>query len=112
MALFDAVSNVPAALASTGQQKALLLGVVLRHARLIANARGAPPLLLLDEPAVHLDSERRRDLLAALATLHVTVLLTGTDGDVFAPLHGCAEGWRTGENGLAADPAFPRVGTV
>ncbi len=67
MALFDAATGLSAALASTGQQKALLLGVVLGHAALITAARGAPPLLLLDEPAVHLDPERRGDLLEALA---------------------------------------------
>ena len=51
-----------AALASTGQQKALLVGVVLGHAALLAEARGFAPLLLLDEPAVHLDRRppRRR----------------------------------------------------
>ena len=112
MALFDAATGLPAALASTGQQKALLLGVVLGHAALIAAARGAPPVLLLDEPAVHLDAERRGDLLAALMTLDGTVLLTGTDADAFAPLRGRAEGWRTGGNALLPDPAFPPIGTV
>ena len=60
MALADAATGLPAALASTGQQKALLIGVVLGHAALIAAARGAAPLLLLDEPAVHLDAEPPR----------------------------------------------------
>lgn len=112
MALADAASGVPAALASTGQQKALLLGVVLGHAALITAARGTAPLLLLDEPAVHLDAERRGDLLAALAALDATVLLTGTDADVFAPLRGSAEGWLTGGNGLLRDAAFPPLSTV
>ncbi len=112
MTLFDSVSGVSAALASTGQQKALLLGVVLGHAALITAARGSPPLLLLDEPAVHLDIERRRDLLAALAALDATVLLTGTDPDVFSPLQGRAEAWRTGGDGLLPDPAFAPAGTV
>ncbi len=112
MALFDAATGLSAASASTGQQKALLLGVILGHAALIATARGAPPILLLDEPAVHLDSDRRHDLLEALATLPGTVLLTGTDADVFAPLVGRADGWRTGDNGLHQDPAFPRLSPV
>ncbi len=112
MALFDAESGVSAALASTGQQKTLLLGVVLGHAALIEAAHGAPPLLLLDEPAVHLDAERRRDLLDALARLRSTVLLTGTDAEAFAPLRGRAEGWRTGDNTLLPDPGFPPASPV
>ena len=49
----------PAARGSTGEQKALLLGLVLAHAELVAERRGAPPILLLDEVAAHLDPERR-----------------------------------------------------
>ena len=109
MGLADATTGLPAALASTGQQKALLLGVILGHAALITAARGTSPVLLLDEPAVHLDSERRRDLLDALAAAAGTVLLTGTDPDIFAPLQGVAEGWRTGGNGLRKDPTFPSL---
>ena len=67
MTLEDAATGLTAALASTGQQKALLIGVVLGHAALIAAARGAAPLLLLDEPAVHLDADRRAALWEALA---------------------------------------------
>ena len=66
MVLADAATGVPAALACTGEQKALLIGVILRHAALIAEARGFAPLLLLDEPAVHLDPDRRAALFAAL----------------------------------------------
>ncbi len=107
MALADAATGLPAALSSTGQQKALLLGTILGHAALITAARGTPPVLLLDEPAVHLDAERRRDLLDALATGTGSVLLSGTDPDVFAPLHGLAQAWRTGNNTLQPDPGFP-----
>lgn len=87
----DAASGLSAALASTGQQKALLLGTVLGHAALIGAARGAMPVLLLDEPAVHLDATRREALWAALGPLGAQVLLTGTDPEPFAGLRGGAE---------------------
>jgi DNA replication and repair protein RecF len=110
MTLSDA-AGLPAARASTGQQKALLIGTVLGHAALIAAARAAPPLLLLDEPAVHLDPDRRAALYAALIRLPAQVLLTGTDAEVFAPLAGHAEFLRTGDDSLVPDARFPRPHT-
>jgi len=107
MRLEDAATGLPAALASTGQQKALLIGVVLAHAALLAEARGFAPLLLLDEPAVHLDAGRRAALFAALAGLPAQVFITGTDSEPFRPLAGLAEGLRAGGGELAADPDFP-----
>jgi len=112
MGLADAETGLPAALASTGQQKALLVGVVLGHAALIAQARGFAPLLLLDEPAVHLDVPRRAALFTALAALPAQVLLTGTDPEMFVPLQGVAEGFRTGGGALHPDPGFPSPGAV
>ncbi len=109
MLLSDAASGLPAALASTGQQKALLIGVVLGHAALITEARGDAPLLLLDEPAVHLDAGRRAALWEALSTLSAQVLLTGTDPEPFAALRGAAEGLQTGGDALRPDPAFPLI---
>jgi DNA replication and repair protein RecF len=106
MALTDSGTGLPAAMASTGQRKALLVGVVLGHATLLAQARGFAPLLLLDEPAVHLDPDRRRGLFAALAQLPAQVLLTGTDRETFLPLGGLAEGLRTGGDRLTPDPGF------
>ncbi|MEO9188497.1 MAG: DNA replication/repair protein RecF [Acetobacteraceae bacterium] len=106
MALRDAASGLPAALASTGEQKALLLAVVLAHAALMAEARGFAPLLLLDEPAIHLDPDRRAALFAAIATLPAQVLLTGTDAETFLPLSATAEGLRTGEGALTPDGRF------
>ena len=100
MALTDATSGTPAALASTGEQKALLIGVILGHAVLIAETRGFPPILLLDEPAVHLDSTRRQALFGALIGLRAQTLMTGTDTETFAPLAGHAEMLRTGEGML------------
>jgi DNA replication and repair protein RecF len=107
LALSDAATGLPAARASTGQQKALLIGTVLGHAALIAEARGTPPLLLLDEPMVHLDQMRRASLLDALAASPAQALMTGTDGEVFAPLAGAAEAYRTGDNLLTPNPDFP-----
>ena len=100
----------PAALASTGEQKALLVGVILRHAALIAEARGFAPMLLLDEPAVHLDPDRRAALFAALVQLPAQTLITGTDAETFLPLAGHrrrpARAWRR----IAAGPAFSTAG--
>ncbi|MBV9653082.1 MAG: DNA replication/repair protein RecF [Acetobacteraceae bacterium] len=96
MALADAATGTPAARASTGQQKALLVSVILGHATLVTALRGIGPLLLLDEPLVHLDRERRAALLAALIRLPCTALLTGVDAEVFAPLGDRAEWLRTG----------------
>ncbi len=100
MRLADAASGLAAELASTGQQKAMLVGVILAHSALLAEARVRPPLLLLDEPAVHLDAARREALWAELSRLGGQVLLTGTDAEVFAPLRGEAEFVQTGEGKL------------
>ncbi len=82
----DAATGRPAALSSTGQQKAMLIGIILGHAALIAHARGAAPFLLLDEPAVHLDAAHRAALFAALENLRLAAWLTGTDAEAFAGL--------------------------
>ena len=109
MALADATTGLPAAQASTGQQKALLVGVVLGHAALLAAARGFAPLLLLDEPAVHLDPDRRSALFSALAALPAQAFLTGTDRDTFLPLRPFAAGFRTGRDTLQFDPDFTPI---
>ncbi len=83
----DFCSGRAAGLSSTGQQKAMLLGIVLGHAALITAARGAPPILLLDEPLVHLDEYRRLALFEALSRTGLHALITGTDAEPFRPLH-------------------------
>ena len=103
MALADGASGLPADQASTGQQKALLIGVVLGHAALLAEARGFAPLLLLDEPAVHLDLDRRAALFAALLRLPAQSFLTSADRDVFRPLRGQAEALRVADGRLLPD---------
>ena len=102
MRLADAVTGLSAQSASTGQCRAMLIGVVLAHAALITESRGMAPLLLLDEPAVHLDEARRLALWRELAALPAQVFLTGTDAGVFEPLRGDAEFLRTGEGRLVA----------
>jgi len=77
---------LPAELCSTGEQKALLISIVLAHARLLALHRDAAPLLLLDEIAAHLDETRRRALFDEILGLGVQAWLTGTDAGVFADL--------------------------
>ena len=74
----------PAALASTGEQKALLFGIVLAHAALVAQRAGRAPLLLLDEVAAHLDARRRAALFEALAATGGQVWMTGTEAALFA----------------------------
>jgi DNA replication and repair protein RecF len=79
-------ADVPAALASTGEQKALLLGLILAHAELVSDISGMTPILLLDEVAAHLDSDRRKVLFAALEALGAQAFMTGTDAALFDSL--------------------------
>jgi DNA replication and repair protein RecF len=104
--LTDVISGTPAVLASTGQQKALLIGVILAHAGLIASARGFAPLLLLDEPAVHLDADRRGALWNVLSSLQAQTIVTGTDAETFLPLAGAAEGLSVHGGELLPDRRF------
>jgi DNA replication and repair protein RecF len=107
LAMTHLPKDLPAELCSTGEQKALLVSVVLAHAALIGRMRGFAPILLLDEVAAHLDQRRREALYAALAALPAQVFLTGTEPDIFAPLKGLAEGFRATPMGLVALPDFP-----
>ena len=77
---------MPAALGSTGEQKALLIGLILAHARLVKLRTTITPFLLLDEIAAHLDPDRRRALFAALDGLGTQCFLTGTDRLLFEAL--------------------------
>ena len=81
-----AEKGIPAETMSTGEQKALLISIVLAHAKLQRQTRGEPPLLLLDEVAAHLDAARREALFTTLLDLESQVWLTGTDAAIFAPL--------------------------
>lgn len=85
-----APKGLPARICSTGEQKALLVGLVLAHAELVRALSGAAPLILLDEIAAHLDGERRSAMFAEIEALSAQAWMTGTDREVFAPLDGRA----------------------
>jgi DNA replication and repair protein RecF len=86
-----APKNMPARDASTGEQKALLIGLVLAHASLVAEMTGITPLLLLDEVVAHLDPERRAALFIELATLGAQVWMTGADPASFTDIGASGE---------------------
>jgi len=82
---------MPAQFCSTGEQKALLIGLVLAHAELLAERRaGAAPILLLDEIAAHLDVSRRSALFEELLRIGSQAWMTGTDRQAFSALEGRA----------------------
>ena len=78
---------------STGEQKALLIGIILAHARLMQAERGHPPILLLDEVAAHLDEKRRAALFDLLSALGGQVWMTGTDDSLFEAARKRAQFW-------------------
>lgn len=86
LAVAYGAKGIPAAAGSTGEQKALLIGLMLANARLMAAERGAPPLLLLDEVAAHLDRDRRAALFEEILGLRAQAWMTGTDAALFEAL--------------------------
>jgi DNA replication and repair protein RecF len=91
LAVTHAGKDIPAADASTGEQKALLIGLVLAHAGLLADMSGFAPVLLLDEVVAHLDPARRAALYGELETLGAQAWLTGADAALFADIAARAE---------------------
>jgi DNA replication and repair protein RecF len=85
-----AAKNIAAADASTGEQKALLIGLVLAHAGLLTSMTGFAPILLLDEVVAHLDPGRRMALYGELERLGAQVWMTGADPGAFADIVGRA----------------------
>ncbi|MCR8549485.1 DNA replication/repair protein RecF [Salipiger sp. P9] len=81
-----AAKGVPASDCSTGEQKALLISLILANARALAKAIGAPPILLLDEVAAHLDANRRAALYDEICALGAQAWMTGTGPELFAEL--------------------------
>ncbi len=90
LVVHDRAKATPGSLCSTGEQKALLVALVLAAARLLKLQRGGAPLLLLDEIAAHLDAGRRAALFDEIEALGAQAWMTGTDAALFAPLGGRA----------------------
>jgi len=84
LAVFYREKAVPGRDASTGEQKALLIGLVLAHAALVAGMTGTAPVVLLDEVVAHLDPARRGALFEALDGIGAQVWMTGADAAAFA----------------------------
>lgn len=88
--IFDA-KNMDARQCSTGEQKALLIGIILAHARLVKAERGTPPILLLDEVPAHLDDARRGALYEILHIIGAQCWMTGTERTLFSDLKNDAQ---------------------
>ena len=93
---------MPAKVCSTGEQKALLIGLVLAHCDLVGQRRdGAAPILLLDEITAHLDPLRRAALFEEIVALGSQAWMSGTDPDAFAALGNRAQFYRVEEGRIA-----------
>jgi len=102
LAVVHVEKDRPAAECSTGEQKALILNLVLAQAARLARATDAPsPILLLDEVAAHLDARRRAALFDEVEALGLQAFLTGTDEVLFEGLKGRAQGFRVEASGLS-----------
>ena len=100
LVVIHAGKRIPAARASTGERKALLVGLVLAHARLVAAMHGFQPVILLDDVSAFLDETRRAALFAVLEGIGAQVFMTGVDASAFAALAGRAERFRVSADGI------------
>jgi len=96
-----AQKDIAAEEGSTGEQKALVLSIVLANARALAAERGRPPVLLLDEVVAHLDRARRAAFADEVCALGAQAWLTGTDDDLFQGLRGRAQFFRILDSSVA-----------
>ena len=101
-----ATKGVPAAECSTGEQKALLISLILANARALTRDSGLAPILLLDEVAAHLDAIRRAALYEELGALEAQAWMTGTDAELFAELGDHARHLEVTESGAVTRPVF------
>jgi DNA replication and repair protein RecF len=103
LCVLHAGKNQLAARCSTGEQKALLLGLVLAHADLVADRSGRRPILLLDEVAAHLDPSRRAALFERLDGGGGQVWMTGTERSLFEGVGGSASWFSIVEGSIRND---------
>ena len=97
--------DMPARICSTGEQKILLLGLVLAQADLIARRHeGSAPIILLDEIFAHLDFERRQALFSEILELKAQAWMTGTDAEIFEPLSEAAQMFVIEESNVVRRP--------
>lgn len=94
--------DVPAAQCSTGEQKALLISLILANGRALAQDFGAPPIFLLDEVAAHLDAGRRAALYDEISALNAQAFMTGTGPELFAELGSRAASFEVTEDNGAS----------
>jgi DNA replication and repair protein RecF len=92
-----AAKGVPAAQCSTGEQKALLISLILANSRALSEDFGAPPIVLLDEVAAHLDGDRRAALYDEICALGAQAWMTGTGPELFGELAGRAQVFEVSE---------------
>ena len=104
-----AAKGVPARDCSTGEQKALLVSLILANARALATDFGAPPLLLLDEVAAHLDADRQAALYDEICALGAQAWMTGTGAEMFAALGDRAQVLEVTEQDGTSAVAAPRA---
>ena len=94
-----AAKSTPADQCSTGEQKALLISLILANARALAADLGRAPILLLDEVAAHLDSARRAALYDEICALGAQALMTGTEASLFDSLGARAQNFSVADEG-------------
>ena len=101
LAVTHKAKGIAAGLCSTGEQKALMIGLILAHARLVRDMAGHPPLMLLDEIAAHLDEGRRAALFDLVDNLGGQAFMTGTDQSLFEALGDRAQVFHVSDGSLA-----------
>ncbi len=99
-----AEKDSPASQGSTGEQKALLTGLILAQARALAADHGVAPLVLLDEAAAHLDPDRRAALIAELSALGAQAWLTGVESRLFNAFEGGAQRFYVAAGSITPEP--------